>query len=73
VRFAEWDEAWDWARANTFFIHQRKAGREQQLEAELADTVSRLRNETASLAAVRAWGHCLRRMTAHQAQALQAY
>ena len=24
-------------------------------------------------AAVRAWGHCLRRMTAHQAQALQAY
>jgi very-short-patch-repair endonuclease len=72
-RFAEWDDAWHWAKANTFFIDQRRPGREQKLEAELSDTVSRLRNETASLAAVRAWGHCMSRMTAHQAQALQAY
>ncbi|HEY7225775.1 MAG TPA: AAA domain-containing protein [Micromonosporaceae bacterium] len=72
-RVAAWDEAFDWARANTFFQQQRQVGREQQLEAELADTISRLRQEAASLAAVRAWGHCLRRMTAHQAQALQAY
>ncbi len=72
-RLADWDDAWAWGRANTFFIDQRQPGREQQLEAELADTVSRLRQETATLAAVRAWGHCLRRMTAHQAQALQAY
>jgi very-short-patch-repair endonuclease len=72
-RLTEWDAAWEWGRANTFFLHQRQPGREQQLEAELADTVSRLRHEAASLAAVRAWGHCLRRMTAHQAQALQAY
>jgi very-short-patch-repair endonuclease len=72
-RLTEWHAAWHWGRANTFFLHQRQPGLEQQLEAELADTVSRLRQETASLAAVRAWGHCLRRMTAHQAQALQAY
>jgi very-short-patch-repair endonuclease len=72
-RLADWDNAWQWGRANTFFVQQRQPGREQQLEAELADTVSRLRQENASLAAVRAWGHCLRRMTAHQAQALQAY
>ena len=72
-RIAHWDEAFDWARANTFFQQQRQVGREQQLEAELSDTIARLRQEAASLAAVRAWGHCLRRMTAHQAQALQAY
>jgi len=73
TRLAEWDDAWAWGRANTFFMDQRKAGREQQLEAELSDTVSRLRQEAGMLAATRAWGHCLRRMTAHQAQALQAY
>jgi very-short-patch-repair endonuclease len=72
-RLTEWDAAWHWGRANTFFLHQRQPGREQQLEAELTDTMGRLRQETAALAAVRAWGHCLRRMTAHQAQALQAY
>jgi very-short-patch-repair endonuclease len=72
-RVAAWDAAFDWARASTFFQQQRQIGREQQLEAELADTIGRLRQEAASLAAVRAWGHCLRRMTAHQAQALQAY
>jgi len=73
TRLADWDAAWAWGQANTFFINQRQPGREQQLEAELSDTITRLRQETASLAAVRAWGHCLRRMTAHQAQALQAY
>jgi len=73
TRLAVWDAAWAWGQANTFFINQRQPGREQQLEAELSDTITRLRQETAALAAVRAWGHCLRRMTAHQAQALQAY
>jgi len=72
-RIAHWDEAFAWARADTFFQRQRQVGREQQLEAELNDTIARLRQENASLAALRAWGHCLRRMTAHQAQALQAY
>ena len=72
-RIAHWEEAFAWARADTFFQRQRQAGREQQLEAELNDTIARLRQENASLAALRAWGHCLRRMTAHQAQALQAY
>jgi very-short-patch-repair endonuclease len=72
-RLADWDSAWAWGRASTFFINQRRPGREQQLEAELSDTITRMRQETASLAASMAWGHCLRRMTAHQAQALQAY
>ncbi len=73
ARLADWDAAWAWGRANTFFTNQRQPGREQQLEAELTDTITRLRQETAELAAAQAWGHCLRRMTAHQAQALQAY
>jgi very-short-patch-repair endonuclease len=72
-RVAEWDAAWAWGQADTFFLDQRRPAREQQLEAELADTIARLRQETAQLAAARAWGHCLRRMTAHQAQALQSY
>jgi very-short-patch-repair endonuclease len=73
ARLASWDEAWAWGVANTFFVNQRQPGLEQQLEAELTDTIARQRQETAELAAVRAWGHCLHRMTAHQAQALQAY
>lgn len=73
ARLAGWDAAWTWGRANTFFLGQRQPGREQQLEAELADAVTRLRQETGQLAALQAWGHCLRRMTAHQAQALAAY
>ncbi len=72
-RVAHWDESFVWARANTFFQQQRQVGREQQLEAELTDTLARLRQEAGTLAATRAWGHCLRRMTAHQAQALQSY
>jgi very-short-patch-repair endonuclease len=72
-RLFGWDAAWAWARADTFFRAQRQAGREQQLEAELSEALTRLRQETAHLAALQAWGHCLRRMTAHQAQALQAY
>ncbi|GAA1745515.1 AAA domain-containing protein [Luedemannella helvata] len=72
-RLSGWDAAWAWAAAAAFFQQQRQPGREQELEAELADAVTRLRQETATLAALRAWGHCLRRMTAHQAQALQAY
>ncbi len=73
ARLSDWDGAWAWGRANTYFVHQRQPGREQQLEAELSDTIARLRQETAQLAALQAWGHCLRRMTASQAQALQAY
>jgi very-short-patch-repair endonuclease len=73
ARVAEWEAAWAWGRANTFFLAQRQAGREQQLETELADTIARVRLETAVLAAAQAWGHCMSRMTAHQAQALQAY
>ncbi|MGE5827157.1 MAG: AAA domain-containing protein [Micromonosporaceae bacterium] len=73
TRLAGWEDAWAWARASTFFLGQRQPGREQQLEAELADAVTRLRQETAQLAALEAWGHCLERMTAHQAQALAAY
>jgi len=73
ARLADWDAAWAWGQANTFFINQRQPGLEQQLEAELSDSITRLRQETAQLAAAQAWGHCLRRMTAHQSQALQAY
>jgi very-short-patch-repair endonuclease len=72
-RLADWAGAWEWGRAHTHFLSQRQPGREQQLEAELTETIARLRQESATLAAAQAWGHCLRRMTAHQAQALQAY
>jgi very-short-patch-repair endonuclease len=72
-RMRDWPDAWAWGQAYTFFTGNRQPGREQQLEAELADTVTRLRQENAELAAAQAWGHCLRRMTAHQAQALHAY
>jgi hypothetical protein len=73
TRLSTWDGAWAWGQADTFFLGQRQPAREQQLEAELSDTIGRLRQETAQLAAARAWGHCLRRMTAHQAQALHSY
>jgi hypothetical protein len=72
-RLADWAGAWAYAQASTFFLRQRQPGRERELEAELDETIVKLRSATASLAAAKAWGYSLRRMTAHHAQALQAY
>jgi very-short-patch-repair endonuclease len=72
-RLGAWDMAWAWGKAATYFTAQRAPGLEQRLEAEYVDATKRLERVTAELAAEKAWGHCLRRMTAHRAQALRSY
>jgi very-short-patch-repair endonuclease len=72
-RLAVLPEAWAWAKAATFFEAAREPGLEARLDAELRDATDRLRQVTAELAAARAWGHCLTRMTAAHAQALRSY
>jgi very-short-patch-repair endonuclease len=72
-RLGTWDRAWAWAKAHAFFIKQRQPGLDRQLDAELAEATDRVLRATAELAAEQAWGACLGRMTAHQAQALRSY
>jgi very-short-patch-repair endonuclease len=72
-RLATFPDAWAWGRARTFFDAQRQAGLEERLAAKLDDAVQRVGRTTADLAAERAWGECLTRMTAHQEQALRSY
>ncbi|MGE5290737.1 MAG: AAA domain-containing protein [Micromonosporaceae bacterium] len=72
-RLGAWGKAWAWGQAGTYFTARRNPGLEQRLEAEFIDATKRLERVTAELAAEKAWGHCLRRMTAHRAQALRSY
>ncbi|SNS08575.1 Lsr2 protein [Streptosporangium subroseum] len=73
LRFSTWDRAWAWARAQTFFVEQRRPGLEQRLEAELEAANAREMRLTAELAAEQAWQAALSRMTSHQTTALRAY
>lgn len=72
-RLAGFPAAWAWGKASTFFDDQRQAGRDQRLDAELADAVARFEAATVKLAAAEAWGHAMRRMDASQARALHVY
>jgi very-short-patch-repair endonuclease len=72
-RLARLPEAWAWATAATFVDAQRDPGLEARLEADLDDATARTAQLTAELAAAEAWGQCLSRMNARQAQALRAY
>jgi very-short-patch-repair endonuclease len=67
------DSAWAWQRARSWVLETRQAGRDKQLEDELAVCEADIARLTAQLAAEQAWLGCLRHMTAGQMQALQAY
>jgi very-short-patch-repair endonuclease len=67
------DAAWAWQRARSWVAETRQAGRDKQLEEELAACEADIARLTAQLAAEQAWLGCLRHMTAVQMQALQAY
>lgn len=72
-RLPTFPDAWAWGRARTFFEQQRREGLEELLARKLRTAIDRVQETTAQLAAEEAWGQCLRRMTAHQQQALQSY
>ncbi|GAA5038782.1 AAA domain-containing protein [Actinopolymorpha pittospori] len=72
-RLGTWEQAWAWGKAETFFAAQRQPGLERQLDAELEGAAERVLKASGELAARQAWGACMSRMTAHQAQALRAY
>ena len=66
-------EAWAWRRARQWVTEQHRAGREQELEAELNAVDADLAHLTARLAAATAWRDCLEHLTADQVRALQTY
>jgi very-short-patch-repair endonuclease len=72
-RLGSWEQAWAWGIAATFFATQRRPGLEGELEGELEAATHRRLDLTGRLAAAKAWGACLAKMTAQQAQALRAY
>lgn len=73
TRLGTWEQAWAWGIAATFFAGQRRPGLERELEGELEAATHRRLDLTGRLAAAKAWGACLAKMTAQQAQALRAY
>lgn len=72
-RFDAIEEAWAWAHAQNWVIEQLAVGRDKELENELDNLDAEIGSLTARLAAARAWRGCLKRMTASEVQALQAY
>nr|WP_272955947.1 AAA domain-containing protein [Actinopolymorpha rutila] len=72
-RLANWDRAWAWGKAQTFFTAQRQPGLERQLDGILEAATQQVLNVSAKLAAEQAWSICLSRMTSHHAQALRSY
>lgn len=72
-RFAAFDEAWAWGLAWSYVERLRSPGLDMRLAEQLTAATDQVGNLTAELAAVSAWGECLKRMTAHQEQALKSY
>ncbi|WP_328854375.1 AAA domain-containing protein [Microbispora hainanensis] len=72
-RFSNWERAWAWAKAQTFFTEQRQPGLEQRLDAELEAATVREMRLTGELAAEQAWDAALGRMNSRQTTALRAY
>jgi very-short-patch-repair endonuclease len=66
-------EAWAWLIAKAFCEKKLTYGSERDLQRRLDETQQRLAAGTERLAAVRAWGHLLGRITQPQRQALAAY
>ncbi|MFC4961173.1 AAA domain-containing protein [Streptomyces mauvecolor] len=73
LRLPTLSEAWLWRKAQAFTERMHDQGREERLDAELAEIEARLKDVVEQLAASRALGHCLERLTVRQKQALSSY
>jgi len=73
ARASSLEQSWQWARAASFLRSKVKVGRDEELDAELAEVVRRIESSTGKLAAAKAWYLALTRMTEKQTTALRQY
>ena len=73
ARIAGLPKAWAWARWNTRLAKLTDPDAERGARAALDEADGEVRLSLKRLAEARAWDHCLRRITAQQGRALQAY
>lgn len=73
TRISTLPKAWAWARWNTRLAKLTDPEAERGARAALDEADGEVRLSLKRLAEARAWDHCLRRITAQQGRALQAY
>jgi REase_MTES_1575/AAA domain len=72
-RLVHIEQAWNWSRAHAWLQEFHAKQSTQELEAEACDLQRNLQHLMADLAAEKAWGHCLDRLTEAQRQHLMAW
>lgn len=72
-RLDDFERAWNWARADTWYRRLVEAGDEREVEELLRACDERSLMLTGELAANLAWRHCLRRMSTGESMHLRAY
>jgi very-short-patch-repair endonuclease len=72
-RAAEFDEAWDWLRADAWLREFEETHDEYQLQRDHNDLEKKIGNTIAKLASEKAWYHCFSNMTEEQRQHLMAW
>lgn len=72
-RIADFTGAWQWAQANTWLDGYIANSNEDGIETELKDVHNKIGNTTNRLAAVKAWGHCIKRIGENERQHLMAW
>jgi very-short-patch-repair endonuclease len=69
-RLAQFQSAWEWARADLWFAGFSSPKTEESLRRELNHTKDQIADLILRLTEARAWGHCFSRMTEHERQHL---
>lgn len=72
-RMAQFEAAWDWARADRWLRERNDPGAVDRLSRELSRCRDEVRSIIGKLAAAKAWGHFFSRMTEYQRQHLMAW
>jgi very-short-patch-repair endonuclease len=73
ARLDSFEQAWSWARAETWYRSLESGAEERAVSDRLLVCDERVLKLTGELGANLAWRHCLARMTGEQSQHLRAY
>lgn len=72
-RLAQFDKAWNWARAKVWVRRQGDPKTEEELWANLVLTRNRIRDNLAKITTAKAWRNCFSALTVHERQHLVAW
>lgn len=72
-KFADIENAWNWAKTFQWFNEISKPGKETELRQNLKNVQEEKERKIAELAAEKAWNHCFSRLTDSQVKHLHAW